>query len=361
MPRPRGQRPGFTLIELLVVIAIIAVLIALLLPAVQAAREAARRAQCVNNLKQIALASHNYESSNGTFPLGNRYIDNTCYASASLCSGSCWFGHSAFSLVLSYIEGNATFNAVNYNFVANSSRNTTGYSAKVATYVCPSDLPASPGAGYFPWSQCSYGMGRGTQENIYVNWAVTSFPDPNAEQPGKCNAALGNGIFGAESAVRIAQVTDGTSNTVMFGEMSRWKDDIAVIVNQGYFTAAFGPAPWGSAWGDIRPQTGAFCYTRINAPPDRTGAIINSIWPGCGTSAGIPTDWFYDGGSTVYGGCVKARTSIGQWAFRSLHPGGANFAMADGSVRFLKQTISDVPYQALGTRAGGEVLSADSY
>src|SRR3954464_2637802 len=110
-----GAWRGFTLIELLVVIAIIAVLISLLLPAVQSAREAARRAQCINNLKQLALAAHNYESAQGSFPMGNRYIDNTSYASNTPCSGSSWFGHSAFGLMLPYLEGNAQYNSVNFN------------------------------------------------------------------------------------------------------------------------------------------------------------------------------------------------------------------------------------------------------
>jgi len=352
---------GFTLIELLVVIAIIAVLIALLLPAVQAAREAARRAQCVNNLKQMALAAHNYESSQGTFPMGNRYIDNTCYASpTSLCSNSCWFGHSAFTFMLPFIEGNAQYNAVNFALVANNIANMTGTFNKISSFICPSDLPSSPipdvhnGAVY---AQSSYGMSRGTQENIYTNWAQTSFPDPSQPNPNKCNAALGNGMFGAEAIVTIAAVTDGTSNTTFFGEMSRFKNEPADPFNFYTFTAAFigsdFTGPNGLNANEIMPQTGAFTYPRIGSPNDLTGTNQTKVWGVCGTGNGIPTDWLIN--------CPQALTTLGEWAFRSFHPGGVNFAFADGSVKFIKASIGDQAYQALGTRAGGEVISSDAY
>src|SRR5262249_39278304 len=153
-------------------------------------------AQCVNNLKQLALAAHNYESGQRSFPMGNRYIDNTSFFSQSACSSSSWFGHSAFNLMFPYIEGNAQYNALNFSQRANSITNTTTTSSSVATFKCPSDLEAPPsaltinGVSVSPtYSQSSYGMSRGTQENIYANWATTSFPDPNAEQAGKCNAA----------------------------------------------------------------------------------------------------------------------------------------------------------------------------
>jgi prepilin-type N-terminal cleavage/methylation domain-containing protein/prepilin-type processing-associated H-X9-DG protein len=353
--RRRDGRRGFTLIELLVVIAIIGVLIALLLPAVQAAREAARRSQCVNNLKQIALASMNYESSQGSYPMGNRYIDNTSYASTSPCSHSSWFGYTAFAFILPFMEGNAGYNAVNFNFVANSGRNTTVFFSKVSSYMCPSDLPAAPSSS--PWSQCSYGMSRGTQENIYENWASTSFPDPSGPQANKCNAALGNGMFGAEDVVRIGAVTDGTSNTALFGETSRWTDDPTQGFNWWHFCAAFSPLTniGGGYWsGDMRIEGGRFTYPDLNGPPDRTGQYINQVFCNCGSGACIPSDWLDPK-------CLGAVRKLGQFAFYSLHPGGANFAFADGSVRFIKQTIGTIPYMAIGTRAGGEVISADSY
>jgi prepilin-type N-terminal cleavage/methylation domain-containing protein/prepilin-type processing-associated H-X9-DG protein len=354
---------GFTLIELLVVIAIIAVLISLLLPAVQSAREAARRAQCVNNLKQLALAAHNYESAQGSFPMGNRYIDNTSFYSQSPCSSSSWFGHSAFNLMLPYIEGSAQYSAFNFSLRANSIGNTTATYTVVATFKCPSDLDAPPypltlpsGATVSPtYSQTSYGMSRGTQENIYENWATTSFPDPGAEQASKCNAALGNGMFGAENVIKIGGVTDGTSNTTLFGETSRWPDDPAKGFNWWHFTAAFGTSGTGSYFsGEVRPEGGAFTYPDINAPPDRTGAIMNQVFCNCGTTFCIPSDWLDPK-------CLQTVKQLGQFAFRSRHPGGANFAFADGSVKFIKQTIATPTYMALGTRAGGEVVSADQY
>ncbi len=354
------QRFGFTLIELLVVIAIIAVLISLLLPAVQSAREAARRAQCVNNLKQIALACHNYESSQGCFPLGNRYVDLTCYNSpTTLCNYSgCWFGYSAFCYIIPFLEGNAQYNATNFSHVANSILNTTAMGTKLSAFICPSDSEATQSltAGLAGYVQSSYGMSRGTQENIYCNWALVRTPDPNSQNPGHCNAALGNGMFGAEAVVKISNVTDGTSNTTLFGEMSRFANEPADPFNFYSFTAVFPASDFNSAASnanELFPETGAFTYPRINSPNDPTGANAGNVWGKCGTGIGIPTDWLTN--------CPQALTTLGEWAFRSKHPGGVNFAFADGSVKFIKQSISDMPYQALGTRAGSEVISADSY
>jgi prepilin-type N-terminal cleavage/methylation domain-containing protein/prepilin-type processing-associated H-X9-DG protein len=366
MPRQgyaETPRRGFTLIELLVVIAIIAVLIALLLPAVQAAREAARRAQCVNNLKQMALASLNYESSQGSYPMGNRYIDQTCYAqtapgSCAKSASTCWFGHSAFNFLLPFMEGNAEYNAINFSVVANSVKNCTALGSKVSSFLCPSDLPLPapfptpiPGINS-PYAQSSYGMSRGTQENLYTNWASTAWPDNSAPNPLHCNAALGNGMFGAEDVVRVAMVTDGTSNTTFFGEMSRFKTEASDTFNFYTFSAAW-VDPYSVAPNQIFPQTGAFTYPRIGSPPDPTGASAGKVWGVCGSKAGIPTDWLIN--------CPQALTTLGEWTFRSNHPGGVNFAFADGSVKFIKQSVGDGPYQALGTRAGGEVISADSY
>jgi len=353
---------GFTLIELLVVIAIIAVLIALLLPAVQAAREAARRAQCINNLKQLALASMNYESSQGCYPMGNRYIDNTCYNSQKPCNtSSCWFGYSAFDFVLAFMEGTNQYNAINFSHVANSYANITSLDNKVASWICPSDTPATPSASPLAglvsqYVQCSYGMSRGTQENIFTNWATDGFPDPGAPNPGKCNAALGNGMFGAEDVVRIGAVTDGTSNTTLYGEMSRFRNEPPDPYNFYSVTAVFPASDFNKTAinaNEYFPQTGAFTFPRIGSPNDLTGVNWTKVWGVCGSGAGIPTDWLIN--------CPQALTTLGEWAFRSNHPAGVNFAFGDGSVKFIKQSISDQAFQALGTRAGGEVLSADSY
>ncbi len=204
--------------------------------------------------------------------------------------------------------------------------------------------------------QCSYGMSRGTQENIFTNWAVASFPDPNAQNPQHCNAALGNGMFGAEAVVKMSNVTDGTSNTTLFGEMCRFLNEPPDPYNFYSFTAVF-PAsdfnPNAINAGEYFPQTGAFTFPRINSPNDITGKNWQAVWGVCGTGAGIPTDWLIS--------CPQSLTTLGEWAFRSRHPGGVNFAFADGSVKFIKQSISDMTYQALGTRAGSEVISSDAY
>jgi prepilin-type N-terminal cleavage/methylation domain-containing protein/prepilin-type processing-associated H-X9-DG protein len=353
----RRSRRGFTLIELLVVIAIIAVLIALLLPAVQSAREAARRAQCTNNLKQLGLASYNYEASQGSFPMGNRAFADLNQANA--CSD--YYGYSAFAYILPYMEQGAGYASYNFNVrgdwypvVAAYSPNATAGLQLISSYVCPSDLSIgalNPMNFYTPRNQSSYAMNRGRQENIYFNWAVNAFPDPGAPYTQNCNYGGGDGMFMPESVVRVADVVDGTSNTLLFGETCRFINEPS---GSGfYFSNVVG------AWGDssffsggVRITGGAFVIPNPNTPADTTGQYLNA----CFSGTVQPPDWIKNG-NPPGGPCYL----LGQWGFHGLHPGGVNFAFADGSVKFIKNSINPQAYRALGTRNLGEVVSADSY
>ena len=342
-------RPGFTLIELLVVIAIIGVLVSLLLPAVQSAREAARRAQCTNNLKQMALACHNYESANGSFPMGNRAFTFT-FSPALSTPCSQYIGHSAFVFILPYVEGGNQYSAFNVSRPYNSYSNLTGISVSISTYLCPSDTPSSqdPSGDISP-AQASYGTVRGTAETTIFNWALAAFPDPAQPYYKACNYGGSDGMFGPEQSIKVSAVTDGLSNTFLIGEMSRFKNEpqgsgfnFAVI--SGYFV---GP-PWSASssfWpNDYRITGGATTIAKLNAPADTTGTLFNT----CVASLALPTDPVK----------VQACQNYGQLGFRSFHPGGANFAMADGSVKFIKDTLSIVAYRNLSTRAAGEVVGA---
>jgi prepilin-type N-terminal cleavage/methylation domain-containing protein/prepilin-type processing-associated H-X9-DG protein len=357
--RLRNRRRGFTLIELLVVIAIIAVLIALLLPAVQAAREAARRAQCVNNLKQIALACFNYESSQGSFPMGDLPVSFN-----DPVFGSCAPRlYSAFDFILPYMEQGSQFASWNFlvcgdqsakGIVAQYNQNFTAGYQLVSSYLCPSDTQAAADnllVNYTPRKQGSYGENRGRQENIYFNWAVAAYPDPGQPYYSSCNYGGGDGMFMPASVVRIQDVTDGTSNTFLFGEMSRFPNEPG--------SSQFGWVAYVAAFGDayfwptgVRVTGGAFVIPKLNAPADTTGTVFNACFANCV----VPPDWI-NNGTPPAGPCYN----LGQWAFRSLHPGGANFAFADGSVRFVKSSVNPSPYRALGTRNLGEVVSSDSY
>jgi prepilin-type N-terminal cleavage/methylation domain-containing protein/prepilin-type processing-associated H-X9-DG protein len=353
LPFPRrSNRHGFTLIELLVVIAIIAVLIALLLPAVQSAREAARRAQCVNNLKQISLAAYNYESVNGAFPMGNRAA--TFYYSPAIGTACAeYIGHSAFVFILPYVEQTAQLNAYNLQRAYNSPSNQTGMQNKVSSYVCPSDVPASqdPAGDIWP-PQASYGTSRGTLDTITFNWAVSAYPDPGQPYYSTCNWGGGDGMFGPEASVRIANVTDGTSNTFFFGEQTQFTNEPAG--SNFWFnmiTLQFQGPPWtgNSVWpNDGRVTSGAFTIAKLNSPPDTIGNLMAQY----NSPTGVPT-WPLSQDPLFQ--------NLGQIAFHSLHPGGANFSMADGSVRFVKNSINIQAYRAFGTRAGGEVVSSDQY
>ena len=340
---------GFTLIELLVVIAIIAVLISLLLPAVQSAREAARRAQCVNNLKQIALAAHNYESANGSFPMGSRgYAFNDPYTFIGDTSGTCGFfyGHSAFVYMMPYYEANNNYNAYNtlhsWAFIGN----VTAASTQVNSLICPDDV----GWAQYPpidvqYVQCSYGVSFGRVEVLAILWTHNSPPDPSAPYYQNCNLGGSDGMFDNMNSIRISSVTDGLSNTFFFGEMNRFTGEPSSPFNignlAGYFQDDYPLNPYG------RPTAGAYVVPKLNSPPDTNGSVVGA----CFGRVALPPDWIN----------VPACLNDGQWGFRSQHPGGANFAFADGSVKFIKNSISVPVYRALGTRALGEVVGADQY
>jgi prepilin-type N-terminal cleavage/methylation domain-containing protein/prepilin-type processing-associated H-X9-DG protein len=359
------RRRGFTLIELLVVIAIIAVLIALLLPAVQAAREAARRAQCVNNLKQIALAANNYESTSSCFP-GGSY--------SPVAKPSIWHfaqNFSCFVRMLPYTEQSAMYNAVNFNNNYGSYTNVTIAGVRLAILTCPSDtantpvllqVPSSSGGTVPGWNYgvnnspdmpptntflqafTSYGGNMGT-------WPVTWQNSFAASSPGEFTQI--NGVIYNDSSVKISDITDGTSNTFLFGEHAR--------TNLQTYDPGF--ALSDGQWNSGRPYDTLICTW---FPPN-----VGKSGGGDGTTANIISGGFYP-----Y--CVSSQ-----------HPGGANMAFCDGSVRFLKNTVSSWTFNAAGTlpngvtlssfvytigpgtflgvwqqlstRAGGEVVSADTY
>jgi prepilin-type N-terminal cleavage/methylation domain-containing protein/prepilin-type processing-associated H-X9-DG protein len=351
--RNRRSTRGFTLIELLVVIAIIAVLIALLLPAVQSAREAARRAQCTNNMKQLGLACANYESANGVFPIGTYMMTPLPGGagppgdpSSTPCSGR----HEASILVrlLPYYEQAQIYNAYNSNIHFSNPPNATFQAAGVATLWCPSDGTVSQ----IDYSNFSYGM----RFTSYKGNAGTWFTPGRYQDPTCMGSAFGtltgqaNGIFNFYSRTTISGITDGTSNTMLLGEYA-WSK-----------TTHGEEICWG--WWDSGNYADTMYTTLYPLNPfNRAGDF--------GTGTGINADLYVSAAS-------------------SYHPGGANFAFCDGSVRFLKDSIQMAPmiisggqglptnvayasgnlyswigpisvYQALSTRNGGEIISADQY
>ncbi|MDR3618920.1 MAG: DUF1559 domain-containing protein [Paludisphaera borealis] len=361
-PLSEALRRAFTLIELLVVIAIIAVLISLLLPAVQSAREAARRAQCLNNLKQLGLSLANYESTNGTYPW---------VFAAQLAPGSAYGYDQAYSglaQLLPFIEQAPLFNAYNSSWAYRTSPNATVSGTQVNAFFCPSDTEMA-GNSYVEDANAQHGIPQTFTFTSYAgcygywagNWTGTSVTNPFSAT--EVAAALGqhNGAFVSagyaqlvpgtgRSLVRLASITDGTSNTIGFGEHAH---GLLSKTDRSFFKWHW----WVS--GDFGDSTFTTFYP-INIQKKK---------------ANYPS---ITGGNAF----VQAASSF--------HPGGANFAMCDGSVRFLKDSISTwaldpttgLPtgvtmtgsgyvrgpgaqqpgvYQALGSIAGGEVISADAY
>jgi prepilin-type N-terminal cleavage/methylation domain-containing protein/prepilin-type processing-associated H-X9-DG protein len=362
----RPKRRGFTLIELLVVIAIIAVLISLLLPAVQSAREAARRAQCINNLKQIGLATHNYLSANNVFPQGIQFQANPQAGQTCYTSGSCWVALAQF-----YEQG-SVFNSVNFLVNMYTAQNTTVSGVGLSMMWCPSD-PIITGLNFtypagqvtttpLPMYYTSYAANTGYVMEYYnPSWTL---PPGQCQLPPSGPNLQNNGVIYVLSNISLASVTDGTSNTMLASERAHGRFTGADVYCWNWWTSG--------NYGDTMFTT----YYPLNP--------FNKI----------PQYCCQDGSSDAY------VSSAG-----SFHPGGANFAFCDGSVKFLRDSIQSwtiqntgslktglyngvlsgngypvgvsrdgttynfifAPglqvgvYQALSSRNGGEVISADSY
>ena len=344
MPVIRGRSRGFTLIELLVVIAIIAVLIALLLPAVQAAREAARRAQCVNNLKQIGLGIANYESATGSLPWGRG--PHVGLNSENMMS-------SALVMILPNMELTAAYNAFNFAdfnnptgpFNPTNRTNQTAMAVQVASYLCPSD------------------MDRLTNLQGHNNYGACAGADP------RVNADAADGMFRGGNntttqtrTMALRDVTDGLSNTAAFSEKNKgiggqqgdnavFRDTLKPSSSVAQIPA---PAPNGTMiyYNLCKGVDPSLASTPLHSTRSQCSNWFNGNKSQCRYTHTMPPNSSSCGwGADNDGGAISAT---------SRHAGGVNVLMGDGSVRFVKNSVSLATWWALGTIAGGEVISADS-
>jgi prepilin-type N-terminal cleavage/methylation domain-containing protein/prepilin-type processing-associated H-X9-DG protein len=304
--RAMGRRSGFTLIELLVVIAIIAVLTALLLPAVQEAREAARRMQCVNNLKQVGLALHNYHSANNVFAIGYVAWPNT---NTNVTSP----GWGWASALLPVLDQQPLYNATNFNLVIEDPSNSTARTTALAIFVCPTDRFT----GLFTMTDVNNQPIADAQTNSYAGNFGRDINIAN-------NPSSGNGMFVRNLAFGVQNVTDGTSQTATVGERGSLLTRV----------------PWAGAINN------GICRVTPGSPSQSTRTKTAPVEPlaRADTNGGTSTNLFFDPDD-----------------FYSPHPAGLNFLMCDGSVRFIKASISPAVYGDLCSRNIGEIVSADGY
>ncbi len=396
----RSRRDAFTLIELLVVIAIIAVLIALLLPAVQAAREAARRSQCVNNMKQLALGCHNFESSNGSFPKGVYlpYANGLSPAQAGdyLVSDQTEpFGPNWAIMILPYIEQQSLFNSSNvagypgwagpYSDPAaqsapNASKynmdwcNTTVRTTRLGVFVCPTDSNNQNGAFFYDQTAYSSNPAQAPKDpqsgGPLLNWARGNYASVNGSSDidHEVNGFAGDdyfiapynnyaakigvphvGMIGANYGKKIAEVTDGLSNTAMIAEIRVGLNSVDI---RGTWAMGIGGA-------SIMGQTKNYNPTPNNKfgfPPGSCTDGGDELQGGPAIAALVPNAAQQGMGFNCGGGMYNSGAQS-----RSLHPGGVNVAFGDGSIKFIKNTVSQRTWYLLLTSQDGGILSADSF
>jgi prepilin-type N-terminal cleavage/methylation domain-containing protein/prepilin-type processing-associated H-X9-DG protein len=308
-PRPPRARSGFTLIELLVVIAIIAILIGLLLPAVQKVREAAARMKCSNNMKQLGLALHNYHDVNQVFPT---------YPTGCASNLTCYTQNWTFQL-LPYIEQG---NIANQTFTTIAEFRNAVRNKSVMTYICPSNpSPATVTVSTGVVALTNYLAITGRQRSDYKN-----APDGVGMDTGIIGLVRTSGSSFPAAPVGMNSISDGTSNTIAFGERPPLPD-----------------LQWGWAYG--KPDLDSLIWARYVVPPDSTNNL------GASDSVGpCPFPMYFQAPASPPRYC----DGYHMWSY---HSGGGNFALADGSVRFFSYSSGPTVIVAMSTRAMGEVIS----
>ncbi len=359
--RIRLSRRGFTLIELLVVIAIIAILIGLLLPAVQKVRDAAARAKCMNNLKQMGLAAHNYESTNGYLPPNHGTVNVNGVVGSNDASPQ--------ALILPYVEQSNKYNQFNFNYKTWNDApavsglpamplvNLAARSQDIPIYICPSD-PSSTQRG-----SNDVDLSQGAQGRLNYLACLGTTSQFGTSGPGAGIFSNGTATNGSIlKGIPIVAIQDGTSNTAMFAEVMRsthpWpavsgvRDNTVIILQTD-------SSPFVASDADGRAIPSCATGAQWNSSIKYVGLQFErDLWGTTFYTHTLPPNWNRKvaSGNQQYN-CGDTAIAHFHVAASSYHSGGANVVMADGSVRFVNDSINFATWQAMGTRAGGEVVS----